>query len=138
LSPQVAGQLSGQVKAALRSALRDPVGLWILGSHSEAFSEQALTSWQEDVTNLRLDRIFRDGPEPFVRGNSCMWIVDYKTTPCRDADVDEFLSREKEKYAAQLEAYGKTIPAGTSAAFIRLGLYYPMIPAFRWWTMQDV
>jgi ATP-dependent exoDNAse (exonuclease V) beta subunit len=138
LSPQVAGQLSGQVKAALRSALRDPVGLWILGSHSEAFSEQALTSWQEDVTNLRLDRIFRDGPEPFVRGNSCMWIVDYKTTPCRDADVDEFLSREQKKYAAQLEAYGKTILAGTSAAFIRLGLYYPMIPAFRWWTMPDV
>jgi len=138
LSPQVAGQLSGQVKAALSSALRDPVGLWILGSHSEAFNEQALTSWQEDVTNLRLDRIFRDGPEPFVRGDSCMWIVDYKTTPCRDADVEEFLSREQEKYAAQLEMYGKTILSGTSAALIRLGLYYPMIPAFRWWTMPDV
>ncbi|QHS50935.1 exodeoxyribonuclease V subunit beta [Edaphobacter sp. 12200R-103] len=138
LSPQIAGQLSGQVKAALTSALRDPVGLWILGSHMQAFSEQALTSWQEDITNLRLDRVFRAGPEPFIPGDSCTWVVDYKTTPCRDADVEKFLSHEQEKYAAQLETYGKTILAGRSAAFIRLGLYYPMIPAFRWWTMPDV
>jgi ATP-dependent exoDNAse (exonuclease V) beta subunit len=138
LSPQIAGQLSVQVKTALTSALRDPVGLWILGSHTQAFSEQSVTSCQEDITNLRLDRIFRAGPEPFTPGDSCMWIVDYKTTLCRDADVEEFLTREQKRYSAQLETYGKTILAGTSAAFVRLGLYYPMIPAFRWWTMPGI
>jgi ATP-dependent exoDNAse (exonuclease V) beta subunit len=138
LSPQRAGQLSGQVKTALTSALRDPVGRWILGSHTQASSEQAITSWQEDITNLRLDRVFRGGPEPFASGDSCTWIVDYKTTHSKDAGVEEFLVREQDKYAAQLETYGKTILAGTSAAFIRLGLYYPMIPAFRWWTMPGI
>lgn len=137
LSPKAAEELTGPVKRALASTLNDPVGLWILSAHKDAFSEQALTSWQEDLTNLRIDRVFRAGSEPLLPGDSCLWIVDYKTTSCTNKDVEEFLSQEQQKYAAQLETYGKTMLAGTETASMRLGLYYPMIPAFRWWTMPS-
>ncbi|HEX2919174.1 MAG TPA: 3'-5' exonuclease, partial [Edaphobacter sp.] len=138
LSPRAAQERTGEVKAALNSALKDPIGLWILEAHKDAFSEKALTAWQDDPANLRIDRVFRAGPEPLLSGNSCLWIVDYKTTSCTNKDVEEFLSREQEKYSAQLETYGRTMLANGETNTVMLGLYYPLVPAFRWWKMPPL
>lgn len=138
LSPQSADQSAGAVKTALGLTLRDPFGVWILSSHRDASSEHALTAVQEDFTNVRLDRIFRAGPEPLVPADSCLWIVDYKTALCKASSLEEFLSQEQQRYAAQLETYGRTMSTSADRPSIRLGLYFPMIPAFRWWRMPAV
>lgn len=137
LSPEKSEELSAQVQTALKTTLQDPIGLWILSSHEGASSEHAFTTWQEDVTNLRLDRVFRAGREPLLSGDSCLWIVDYKTTPLRSSDIEEFLMQEQQKYAAQLETYGRTMLHNVEATSIRLGLYYPLLPGFRWWTLPS-
>jgi ATP-dependent exoDNAse (exonuclease V) beta subunit len=125
-----------QVESALQAALQDPEGLWLLGQHHAAASEHSLTSWDEVRSNVRLDRIFRAGPEPHASGTDYLWIVDYKTTQHTGAAVDQFLLREKEKYAPQMRAYTRVMRESTEISQIRLALYYPMLPRLIWWEIQ--
>jgi ATP-dependent exoDNAse (exonuclease V) beta subunit len=136
LSPQAVEQLTNRVQNALQATLRDPAGVWILSHHKDAFSERALTSWQGEFSSVRLDRVFRAGPEPFAAGENHLWIIDYKTSPYTGGSKEEFLSREREKYAAQLEAYARTMLDSVAAESIRLGLYYPSLPGLTWWTIN--
>lgn len=135
LPPATTERLTAHVYSALTATLHDPHGLWILSAHKDASSEHALTSWQEELSNLRLDRIFRAGPEPLQPGDQYLWIVDYKTTRNTSLQRNEFLLQERAKYAAQLETYGRTVLPVTDAAHIRLGLYYPLLAEFIWWPM---
>ncbi len=48
---------------------------------------------------------FGAGATPFAEENDCLWIVDYKTTAHGGVDVEEFLAKERTKYAPQMEAY---------------------------------
>jgi hypothetical protein len=125
------------VQKALSSTLRDPAGVWVLSNHKDGFSERALTSWQDELSNVRLDRVFRAGHEPFAPGEDYLWIVDYKTTPYTSSAKDEFLAREQEKYAAQLETYARTMLDTVAPASIRLGLYYPLLPGLTWWALES-
>lgn len=135
LSPQIVDQLTGRVQNALLSTLRDPVGVWLLSAHKNSSSEQALTSWHEEISHLRLDRTFSAGEKPLFPGEDHLWIVDYKTTHNQGSALNDFLSQERQKYAAQLEAYGKTMLPRVGAESIRLALYYPVISGFIWWPM---
>jgi len=137
LSPHAVEQLSARVQNALYSTLRDPAGVWVLSNHKDGFSERALTSWQDELSNVRLDRVFRAGPEPFAPGEDYLWIVDYKTTPFTSSSKEEFLAREQEKYAAQLETYARTMLDTVAPASIRLGLYYPLLPGLTWWALES-
>lgn len=94
-----------------------------------------MTSWHEDLYNVRLDRSFHAGPEPFASGEDCLWIVDYKTTQYTGSAPEDFLSQERQKYAAQMEVYARTMLHTTEASSIRLGLYYPMLPRLTWWAL---
>jgi ATP-dependent exoDNAse (exonuclease V) beta subunit len=125
-----------QVQLALQAALQDPVGLWLLGQQHSAASEHSLTSWDEVRSNVRLDRIFRAGPEPHAPGSDYLWIVDYKTTQHTGVAVDQFLSREKDKYEPQMRAYTRAMRESTNIAQIRLALYYPMLPRLIWWEIK--
>jgi ATP-dependent helicase/nuclease subunit A len=130
LSPVSVQRLVPRVVTALKNTLRDPEGLWILRSHEDAASEFALTSWIETRNSVRLDRVFRAGALPLSDGADCLWIVDYKTTAHGTEGVEEFLAKERTKYAPQMEAYAHVMKGA------RVGLYYPMLPRFIWWTPE--
>jgi ATP-dependent helicase/nuclease subunit A len=136
LAPQLAERYVQRVQSALLNALKDPSGLWILSAHRDAASEYALTSWNEVRSNVRLDRVFLAGPEPFTEGIEYRWIVDFKTTAYSGADIDAFLSKEREKYAPQMTTYARIVRDSANDFNIRLGLYYPMLPKLIWWTLD--
>jgi ATP-dependent exoDNAse (exonuclease V) beta subunit len=130
-------RLTADVQRALRNTLSDSSGLWILGSHAQAFSEHSLVSWDETRSSTRLDRVFRGGAEPRLDGDEYLWIIDYKTTQYSVDRQEDFFAREREKYSAQMEVYAKAMQASTDASRIRLGLYYPMLPGLIWWALNE-
>jgi hypothetical protein len=132
LPPASAQRLAPRVLTAVENTLRDAEGLWVLCAHEDAASEYALTSWVEARSSVRLDRVFRAGPTPLADGSECLWIVDYKTTTHGGEGVEEFLTRERAKYSAQMEAYARVMKAGE----VRVGLYYPMLPRLVWWVPE--
>jgi len=119
---------SERVKGALTRALGDSRGRWILDSaHSEARTEYALTGLdQGELVTVVLDRTFVDG-------EGVRWVVDYKTGTHEGSDPTAFLDREQQRYAAQLERYGRLMRA-LDARPIRLGLYFPLLGAWREWS----
>jgi hypothetical protein len=52
--------------------------------------------------------------------------VDYKTSGHEGANVDAFLDRERERYAAQLGRYARALGGAD-----RLGLYFPLLGGWR-------
>jgi hypothetical protein len=114
-----AGEL---VVTALKNTLADERGRWILSPHLEARSEYRLrTRGKEGMRSYVMDRVFRDV-------NGVRWIVDHKTSRHEGADVDGFLDRERERYAAQLTTY-----AGLFKDSLQ-GLYFPL---HRGWRLRE-
>ncbi|HEU5340934.1 UvrD-helicase domain-containing protein [Edaphobacter sp.] len=133
VSPTAVRRRTKSVQVALVQALENPEGRWILTAQQEASSEFALTSWREERASVRMDRIFRAGPEPLLKGSECLWIVDYKTSTHGREGIDQFLLDEKAKYTGQMEAYARMMRLDDDAMEIRVGLYYPMLPKLIWW-----
>jgi ATP-dependent exoDNAse (exonuclease V) beta subunit len=113
---------------AIGRTLTDSRGRWLLQpSHRDAESELALTGVVERaVVSVVIDRTFVD--ETGVR-----WVVDYKTSSHEGAGLEEFLDRERERYRPQLERYAQLLQ-GLGDGPIRLGLYFPLLSAWREWT----
>ena len=138
-------RLVRETRRALENVLRDPDGLWLLASHPGAANEFALTAWPDTddsasqntgrPASVRVDRIFRAGPEPHAQGDNFLWIADYKTTAHGPSGVDEFLAAQRAAYALQLETYASILgPAHSkSPDEVRLALYFPTIPRLIWW-----
>jgi hypothetical protein len=101
---------------------------WLLfESHADAHTEYALNYW--DGSTLRtavLDRTFID-----VDG--IRWIVDYKTGGHEGGDVAAFLSRERDRYAEQLERYARLMRVREPQRPIRVALFYPLLNGFTDW-----
>src|SRR5258708_19214432 len=106
-----------RVLEALRNAITDQKGRWVLGPHPEANSEFRIRTRDR---NYVIDRVFND-----AQGKR--WIVDYKTSRHEGADIEAFLDREQEPYAAQLDAYA------AAAAGANPGLYVPLHARGRDW-----
>jgi ATP-dependent helicase/nuclease subunit A len=114
---------TGRVVQALANALDDERGRWVLGEHAQAASELRLRMVAGDrVQLLVVDRTFVD--------DGTRWVIDYKTGGHEGADVEGFLDRECERYRPQLERYAKAL-AGAGGQRPRLGLYFPMLKAWR-------
>jgi ATP-dependent exoDNAse (exonuclease V) beta subunit len=112
---------------AVSRTLDDARGQWLLrASHAAAHSELALTGLDAgDVVSVVIDRTFID--EKGTR-----WIVDYKTSSHEGAGLDDFLDNERERYRGQLERYARLM-RGMGDEPIRLGLYFPLLSAWREW-----
>jgi len=123
-------KLARQLRSALETMLADEVGWWILSAATEAASELALTTWGERRSSVRLDRVFRAGAAPLAADEDCLWIVDYKTATHGSGGVEEFLERERAKYAGQLAAYARVM-----GGEVRVGLYYPALGELVWWVV---
>jgi ATP-dependent exoDNAse (exonuclease V) beta subunit len=117
---------TGQVSAALKNAVSDERGRWVLGPHPEARSEHRIrVTGAAGASTYIVDRVFRTAQD--VR-----WIVDYKTSRHQGADREAFLDSERERYRAQLERYAAALAAGP----VSLGLYFPLLGAWREWEQR--
>jgi ATP-dependent helicase/nuclease subunit A len=133
LSPAMVRELTARVRTGLGNMLRDADGLWVLRAQEGASSELALTSWEERRSSVRLDRVFFAGATPQDAGGDFLWIVDYKTSTHGREGVDVFLAEERAKYKPQMNAYARTMSDRVAPERLRVGLYYPMLPALVWW-----
>jgi ATP-dependent exoDNAse (exonuclease V) beta subunit len=118
---------AARVLHALNLTLADERGQWLLRSaHRDAQSELALTGvLDREVVSVIVDRTFVDAA-------GTRWIVDYKTSSHEGARLEEFLESERERYRGQLERYARLL-RGLGDEPIRLGLYFPLLSAWREW-----
>jgi len=121
------------------SASHDPNGQWILSPHTDADSEVRWTGVVAGgLTTVRVDRVFRAGPEPLSEGQDAWWIVDHKTAHSEmpDQDPAAALTQLRKLFAPQLQAYAQILRSlhGASAS-VRAGLYYPRMLLLDWWEL---
>ncbi len=136
ISATHAGTIASRALEIATQAGNDPTGQWILSPHADAASESGwagILSASPQVRQIRIDRLFRAGLQPFAPGDDTLWIIDYKTAHTQ-IDNPAGLRTLHAAFAPQLEMYASLLrtlhPVGTP---IRAGLYYPRIPAFDWW-----
>ncbi len=120
---------SERVIRALLNTLSSERGRWILSAHAEARSEWPVGGKLDDrLISGTIDRVFRD------EGN--LWIIDFKTSEHEGAQRDKFLAEEERRYRPQLESYAALI-AQLSKGPIWLGLYFPLLDAWREWQYEE-
>lgn len=117
-----------RVETALTRTLQDERGRWLLGHHHhDAQCEYALTGIVDGKpVNVIIDRTFVD--QQGVR-----WIIDYKTGGHEGTDTDTFLDNEQTRYHPQLQRYALLMSKLDDKHTIRLGLYFPLLGAWREW-----
>jgi ATP-dependent exoDNAse (exonuclease V) beta subunit len=122
-------EASARVQTALQQTLQDERGRWILGAHSKGQSEYAITGFLDgEIRHFQVDRTFVD--ESGVR-----WIIDYKTGFREGGSREQFADAEVERYRKQLEDYARVLTA-LDPGPVRIGLYFPLLGAWREWTMD--
>ncbi len=123
---------------ALKAA-NDLYGQWILSPHADAASETAWTGIVAGaLRSVRVDRVFRAGPEPLSRADNTWWIIDYKTAHSDGLNPSLALPELRRIFAPQLVTYaailrklhGEDIP-------ICAALYYPRMSLFDWWEVKE-
>jgi ATP-dependent helicase/nuclease subunit A len=116
------------VTNALMNLLNDDRGRWILSDeHTEQDNELSLTGMCEgQLITAIIDRTFIDSEDT-------RWIVDYKSSPHKGADIDVFLDREQERYTEQFKKYGQLMQE-LDGRPVKLALYFPLLKGWREWT----
>jgi ATP-dependent exoDNAse (exonuclease V) beta subunit len=115
------------VTTALKNAISDERGRWVLGPYPEARSEHRIrVTGAAGANTYIVDRVFRTA-------DGVRWIVDYKTSRHEGADREAFLDSERERYRGQLEAYAWALAQGDAT----LGLYFPLLAAWRQWRVRS-
>jgi len=125
LSAEMLEAASARCSDGLRRVLNSERGRWLLSAgHSDAHSEWALSLVQAgQVSHHVIDR-------SFVDDRGVRWIVDYKTGSHLGGDIEAFLDREQERHADQLRRYAEIVRRMEDRP-VRLGLYFPMLDAWR-------
>jgi ATP-dependent exoDNAse (exonuclease V) beta subunit len=117
-----------RVEEALERTRLDERGRWLLDArHRDSATELALTGRVGgEIVRVVIDR-------SFVDASGVRWIVDYKTSRHEGAGLDVFLDSEQERYRPQLERYA-SLMRRRGPEPVRLGLYFPLLSAWREWT----
>jgi ATP-dependent helicase/nuclease subunit A len=122
-------QANDQVVRAVTNTLRSERGRWLLQAHAEARSEYRVGGRvQDEIVAGTVDRVFRDEEKRF-------WIVDFKNSDHTGSKREAFLDEEKRRYTRQLESYA-TLLRRVTAGPIMLGLYFPLLDAWRAWSFE--
>jgi ATP-dependent helicase/nuclease subunit A len=128
-------EAAGRVVDALAAVIADPRGRWILQQARAEVREYALSGRvpvsdqrQGDLVRVVFDRSFID--EQGVR-----WVIDYKTSQHRGGGIEEFLDHEVVRYRAQLQRYA-VLAQRLGPEPVRLGLYFPLMRAWREWAPE--
>jgi ATP-dependent exoDNAse (exonuclease V) beta subunit len=115
-----------RIQSGLSRTLRDPRGRWMLEHHDNAASELPIAGWLDGkLSEVVIDRTFVDE-------NGVRWIIDYKSSESAGEDLETFLEAEQQRYREQLERYARLM-AQREDRPIRLGLYFPLLGAWREW-----
>jgi ATP-dependent helicase/nuclease subunit A len=123
-------QAAARVVEALVAVIDDPRGRWILQVSREESREQALSGRLEgEVVRAVFDR-------SFVDDQGVRWVIDYKTSQHIGGGLDVFLDREVERYRPQLRRYAE-LASRLGPEPVRLGLYFPLMRAWREWGAND-
>lgn len=120
------------VRTALVYAWTDRRGRWILAPHAEGRCEWDL-EWLDpagEIRRLRIDRTFRDR-----RGRR--WIVDYKLGRHEGGGTQRFLEEASARHRLQLETYARALRGLGERGPIFLGLYFPLLRAWRAWRAAE-
>ncbi|MFW6428527.1 MAG: UvrD-helicase domain-containing protein [Desulfosalsimonas sp.] len=119
-----------QAMQALLNAVSDGTGRWILSARSSGACEYAVTGVLENrLVDAVIDRTFVDR-------EGVRWVIDYKTGTHAGGGLAEFLDREKQRYSLQMERYARLMRK-TDGRRVCVGLYFPMIPAWRHWETDN-
>lgn len=120
----------GRVVSALTHVLIDPRAAWILNpDHQAAHNEMKISAHRDGGRHdLVVDRTFIDA-------TGVRWVIDYKTSSHEGGDQELFLDQEVERYRRQLETYADVLGADEDRP-IRLGLYFPLLKAWREWPFR--
>ncbi len=120
-------EAAGRVEKSLLLTLRDKKGCWLLdNNHRASHCEYAITG----IINERLIRAVID--RTFIDEHGTRWIIDYKTSVHDGGDAEIFLDNEQQRYRQQLECYAHLMSLRENIP-IRLGLYFPLMQAWRSW-----
>ncbi|MDE2365343.1 MAG: UvrD-helicase domain-containing protein [Betaproteobacteria bacterium] len=115
-----------RIIAALIHAVSDTRGRWLLGSQRDARNELRMTAIiNGQPQDLVIDRTFCDA-------HGQRWVVDYKTSSHEGAGLEGFLSREQDRYRAQLDRYAALMHRIDNKP-VRRGLYFPLLKGWREW-----
>jgi len=78
--PNPAAAIAAQALHWPLSASQDPIAQWILSPHADRHRSSLDRSHRKAPSlTVRVDRVFRAGPDPGSEGKQAWWIVDYKT-----------------------------------------------------------
>ena len=115
-----------RVVDSLLAIAEDERGRWILRPGlAEESRELALSGVLEGrIVKIVLDRTFVD--------QGVRWIIDYKTSQHSGGERERFLDNEVTRYAQAMRRYAR-IAAKLGPEPIRLGLYFPLMRAWREW-----
>ncbi len=114
------------VEQALRLVTEDKRGQWILQAHEDSQAEYAVAGRVGDsVIDGIIDRTFIDA-------DGIRWIIDYKLSQPKDEELQQFIHSQAQQYALQLERYATLMQLRENRT-IKLGLYFPLIPAWHEW-----
>lgn len=112
-----------QIHQAITNTLNDERGQWILANYASSAAELPLTTVIDgNIHSLIIDRTFVDD-------NDVRWIIDYKNTHFPGDDLPGFLAQEEKNHREQLELYYLAMREIENRP-IKLGLYFPLIPAW--------
>jgi len=130
LAPQAAPWVE-KAEKALANALADPRGQWLLQARPETEAEYSLTAvFAGKVKTLIIDKTFVDE-------NGLRWIIDYKTATPDGQGLSSFLEHEKQIYTEKMQEYHQAFTL-LDPRPIRLGLYFPLVPAWCEWENTQV
>ncbi len=128
--PDRLDQAASRVTEALLAVCGDPRGRWILASgYRDDLREHAISgSVQGEVVRAVFDRSFIDA--------GIRWVIDYKTSQHMGGSLTEFLDREAARYHPQLQRYAR-IARKLGPETVRVGLYFPLMRAWREWAPDE-
>jgi ATP-dependent helicase/nuclease subunit A len=122
---------SARVMGALIAVQSDPRGRWILQRRGrrDDYREYAVSShWRGEIVRAVFDRSFIE--------HGTRWVIDYKTSQHGGGALEEFLEREVERYWPQLQRYA-LLARKLGPEPVRVGLYFPLMRAWREWAPED-
>ncbi len=121
---------SERVIRAVLNTLSSERGRWTLSPHAEARSEWPVGGKLGDrLISGTIDRVFRDD-------EGSLWIIDFKTSEHEGAQTEKFLAEEQRRYRSQLESYAALVLQMSNGP-VRLGLYFPLLDAWREWQYEE-
>ena len=91
-------------------------------------------SSEGDGANRRIDQRIDLQLPVRVQGydaDGTRWVIDWQTSRHEGGDREAFLDRELERYRAQLGRYADAMRSVEPGRPLRVGLYFPLLDAWR-------